>query len=487
MEPAPAGTVRLASSRSSVSSNKVLLDLLQDAEREHTTSLSSHHSTSPTTGHFRNLPPQTSGKMLRVEVNGLLHDWFDVSEMGDFIRSTAFADTLRENVARYFNVPLERQAIYDEDGLLTTCADLSRALQRGNPKLYVYDLDEMSDDLRRRAVEELKQLDSEFELSWRRFEALGHLPSRRPHCFLQDDAQQERRRGIESSVIPAKDDFHGSRVVTANSNAHTVVEPRLATYTPFTPSRNMTIAKQELFLDAGLSYAHDHTELQGPASVWTTSSPREVCRPVAVPQAPGAQLLLTPTSSRRELACMPSCSEHPSTPTGMGASKTIMSTPVVVRASPLASPRFQSTMPLPWTAVVLSPRIIQAPASRDSMTSAREASIPTVPSISECVGPPIAPYAAAQARLQTPTGIVRGDAYSMTYSPSPRQWTRHSTTPPGHAALPSVPPISLPPSLTFQFMPLMPSLSLGQMQSTFPSTTSCPFVQHCPHGPEIRE
>ncbi|CAE8703411.1 unnamed protein product, partial [Polarella glacialis] len=53
-------------------------------------------------------------RVLRVEVNGMLHDWFDVEEMGDFVRSPAFAGTLRENVGRYFGVPLERQAIYDE-------------------------------------------------------------------------------------------------------------------------------------------------------------------------------------------------------------------------------------------------------------------------------------------------------------------------------------------------------------------------------------
>lgn len=115
----------------------------------------------------------SNSRMLRVEVRGLLHDWFDVSEMGDFVRSPAFAGTLRENVARYFNVPVERQAIYDEDGLLTTCADFSRALQRISPKLYVYDLDEMGPELRGRAVEELRLLDAEIEQSWRNFGAEG--------------------------------------------------------------------------------------------------------------------------------------------------------------------------------------------------------------------------------------------------------------------------------------------------------------------------
>eukprot|EP00930_Biecheleria_cincta_P033531 TRINITY_DN23239_c0_g1_i1.p1 TRINITY_DN23239_c0_g1~~TRINITY_DN23239_c0_g1_i1.p1 ORF type:complete len:695 (+),score=116.16 TRINITY_DN23239_c0_g1_i1:64-2148(+) len=170
---APSGTLRM-SSRSgsanglSAASNGGLADLVADAERERVTNQTA--AAAP--------PPPVSGRMLRVEVHGLLHDWFDVADMGDFIRSPAFAGTLRENVARYFGVPLERQAIYDEDGLLTTCADFSRALQRVYPKLYVYDLDEMGPELRARAVEELRQLDAEVEQSWRHFGAGGSPPSR---------------------------------------------------------------------------------------------------------------------------------------------------------------------------------------------------------------------------------------------------------------------------------------------------------------------
>jgi len=133
--------------------NGGLASLVADAERE---------PTSPAVA-----PP--GSRVLRVEVNGLLHDWFDVDEMGDFVRSSAFASTLRENVSRYFGVPLESQAIYDEDGLLTTGADFSRALQRVNPKLYVYDVNEMGRELRERTVEELETIDAEVEQSWRHF------------------------------------------------------------------------------------------------------------------------------------------------------------------------------------------------------------------------------------------------------------------------------------------------------------------------------
>lgn len=148
--PTPPGTVRLANRGG-------LAELVADAELEKVLSPQA--------------PPPASGRMLRVEVRGLLHDWFDVADMGDFIRSPQFAGTLRENVARYFGVPVERQAIYDEDGLLTNCADFSRALQRLYPKLFIYDLEEMGPELRARAVEELRQLDADVEQSWRQFGA----------------------------------------------------------------------------------------------------------------------------------------------------------------------------------------------------------------------------------------------------------------------------------------------------------------------------
>lgn len=112
-------------------------------------------------------------RVLRVEVNGSLHDWFDIEEMGDFVRSTAFADTLLENIARYFHVPVENQAIYDEDGLLTTSADFSRALQRVSPMLYIYDVSEMAPEMKERTVEELATINAGVEQTWKNFSNLG--------------------------------------------------------------------------------------------------------------------------------------------------------------------------------------------------------------------------------------------------------------------------------------------------------------------------
>lgn len=120
---------------------------------------------------------QKQARVLRIEVGGLLHDWFDVDEIGEFKRSPAFASTLRENIARYFHVAVERQVIYDEDGLLSTPADFSRALQRLHPKLYVYDVSQMDTELREKTVEELQTINQGVAKSWEHFGSITTHPS----------------------------------------------------------------------------------------------------------------------------------------------------------------------------------------------------------------------------------------------------------------------------------------------------------------------
>lgn len=138
--------------------------------------------------------PPARPRMLRVEVNGLLHDWFDVDEMGQFVRSPTFSTTLRENIARYFGVPVNSQAIYDEDGLLTTSADFSRALQRFAPKLYIYDAHEMGPHLRERTSEQLAMIDAEVEQSRRNFKMNGSRP-RTPVTPRQQKLRSEQQEG----------------------------------------------------------------------------------------------------------------------------------------------------------------------------------------------------------------------------------------------------------------------------------------------------
>ncbi|CAE8639155.1 unnamed protein product [Polarella glacialis] len=133
-------------------------------------------------------------RMLRIEVNGLLHDWFDVDEVGDMVKAPGFTATLRENIARYFGVPVKSQAVYDEDGLLATAADLSRALQRYAPKLFVYNLEEMGPRLRDKTSEQLAKIDAEVEQTRRHF---------RPRIAAgSDEAIGSSRGGAQDQATP---------------------------------------------------------------------------------------------------------------------------------------------------------------------------------------------------------------------------------------------------------------------------------------------
>jgi hypothetical protein len=81
--------------------------------------------------------------MLRVEFHGQPYDWFNLEDAADAVRSAEFPITLRENIAHYFNIPLEYQAVFDEDGLLSTVVDFVRALQAVKPSLQIFDIREM--------------------------------------------------------------------------------------------------------------------------------------------------------------------------------------------------------------------------------------------------------------------------------------------------------------------------------------------------------
>lgn len=108
-------------------------------------------------------PVAAAGKaprMLRVEVRGALHEWFDVAEMGESIRAPSFPSAFRSEIARYFGVAAPLQAIFDDDGLLATAADLSRALHHASPKLYVHDATELEPKLRAQIAGYLADLEA---------------------------------------------------------------------------------------------------------------------------------------------------------------------------------------------------------------------------------------------------------------------------------------------------------------------------------------
>lgn len=107
-------------------------------------------------------------RMLRIEVHGKMHDWFDLGDMGDSVKTPAFVDALQKNIERYFSVPEESQAIFDEDGLLTSDVDYYRAFERLSPLIRVYDIAEMDAGLRQRTVEKLACITAEAQQALQR-------------------------------------------------------------------------------------------------------------------------------------------------------------------------------------------------------------------------------------------------------------------------------------------------------------------------------
>mmetsp|Transcript_73438 Transcript_73438/g.175008 ORF Transcript_73438/g.175008 Transcript_73438/m.175008 type:complete len:484 (+) Transcript_73438:202-1653(+) len=105
--------------------------------------------------------PPGGSRMLRIEHKGQAYDWFNLDELSDVVRMNDFANTLRENVAHYFGVPTEWQAIYDEEGLLITGVDFARALQSVRPWLRVYDIREMMPDFREQTALKLTTISNE--------------------------------------------------------------------------------------------------------------------------------------------------------------------------------------------------------------------------------------------------------------------------------------------------------------------------------------
>lgn len=135
-------------------------------------------------------PGPRPGRMLRIEVAGESHDWFDVDEMANAVRSPSFAATLRSNITGYFGVPIDQQVIFDDDGLLVTAADISRALQRVSPALYVYDFRNMTPDQKQSVVAgfQRKQAGVGQSLSSFRMHGSCRLPPEQQEAHINEGA-----------------------------------------------------------------------------------------------------------------------------------------------------------------------------------------------------------------------------------------------------------------------------------------------------------
>ncbi|CAK0883913.1 unnamed protein product [Prorocentrum cordatum] len=117
--------------------------------------------------------------MLRVEVHGMLHDWFDVERMGDFVRSASFS---RRPCGRTSRATSRSPRSGRPFSTTTACwppqdIDFVRAVSRVAPKLYVYDMQAMQETahLRARTAEELRAIGEELGQFWQHFGACGGL------------------------------------------------------------------------------------------------------------------------------------------------------------------------------------------------------------------------------------------------------------------------------------------------------------------------
>lgn len=107
--------------------------------------------------------------MLRIEYKGQPYDWFNLDEMGDIVRTSDFSNTLKENITHYFGVPIEFQAVYDEEGLLNSIVDYARAFRSIRPWLRVYDMREMIPELKEKTSQQLEEVYAEVARSRRNF------------------------------------------------------------------------------------------------------------------------------------------------------------------------------------------------------------------------------------------------------------------------------------------------------------------------------
>mmetsp|Transcript_142183 Transcript_142183/g.247812 ORF Transcript_142183/g.247812 Transcript_142183/m.247812 type:complete len:621 (-) Transcript_142183:108-1970(-) len=183
----------------------------------------------------RGPPP---ARMLRIEYKGQPYDWFNLDEMGDIVRTSDFSNTLRENIAHYFGVPFECQAVYDEEGMLSSVADFARALHSMRPWLRVHDIREMESELKDRTVQQLNAITAEVERSLRH---LGAVP--------------------QPGIAPVESAYEApGRVASQPSDAQSWPSPMTQKDSPVSLADAVRSANEERAMSASQPYA---SQMQG--------------------------------------------------------------------------------------------------------------------------------------------------------------------------------------------------------------------------------
>ena len=74
--------------------------------------------------------PPKSPRLLKLEFRGASYNWFDLRKT-DAVFHPHFVQIFRQNIVNYFDVPLERQLLFDDDGLLLSEDDVRRTILGG--------------------------------------------------------------------------------------------------------------------------------------------------------------------------------------------------------------------------------------------------------------------------------------------------------------------------------------------------------------------
>jgi len=151
---------------------------------------SPEHVRNGSRGHSHRSPAQP--RMLRIEFKGQPYDWFNLDEMGEVVCTDEFANTLRENIAHYFGVPFQCQAVYDDVSLLTSTSDFMRALQSIRPVLHVYDVRTMQHDHKEHTKKQLEATNVEVQRSQKNLRA-----------YMEDTNKMRHTGGAETNGQPA--------------------------------------------------------------------------------------------------------------------------------------------------------------------------------------------------------------------------------------------------------------------------------------------
>merc|ERR1719282_939781 len=318
--------------------------------------------------------------------------------MADMIRSAAFVGTLRENVARYFGIPVERQAIYDEDGLLTTGADFSRAIQRVSPKLFVYDIYEIGPELREGTIEDLKALDAYVEKSWEHFGVkYTRLHQTAADCpsSCANNIESCATNGAEFNEVKNSDrgggKGHGSASESTGAEGGSGGTPGRST----TPPSSAAVTKRWEILESGFGLAKDEEKPTTPQSSsfgmqvtrWGSGAPNGVVNSVTQPE-----------SGSHKTAELPS----------MGTSLASAAQCGVVSPAPRVIPPYRraGSFPVTTAATITTP---STPA-----TAIPTSSLPYRPHVGWVVGSSVAP-------MTVPPSFSNQTVLMRSPSPSPSQ------------------------------------------------------------------